>query len=118
MLTILALTCLGMTGACSDCVAGGGENPPAPAAAPGRPGIIRSARSGPWSAPETWQDRQLPGPGASVLVRAGHTVVYDVHADAVVRSVHVAGTLRFARDRSTLLCVGLLKIQPGEDCGE
>ena len=43
---------------------------------------------------------------------------YDVVSDVVIRSVHVAGTLTFARDRNTKLCVGLVKIQPGEDASE
>jgi hypothetical protein len=53
-----------------------------------------------------------------VQVREGHTVTYDVASDAVVRSVHVAGTLTFARDRNTALNVGLIKIQPGDDASE
>src|SRR5262249_50052020 len=58
-----------------------------------------------------------------VQVRAGHTVVYDVPpardaAPTAVRLLHVAGTLTFARDRSTLLAVGLLKVQPGDDPSE
>jgi hypothetical protein len=36
----------------------------------------------------------------------------------VIRSIHVAGTLTFARDRDTLLAVGLIKIQPGDDPDE
>lgn len=60
----------------------------------------------------------MPGAGARVQVRAGHTVLYDVASDVVIRSVHVAGTLRFARDRDTRLDVGLLKVQPGEDASE
>jgi hypothetical protein len=35
-----------------------------------------------------------------------------------VRSIHVAGVLSFARDRDTLLGVGLIKIQPGQDPSE
>jgi hypothetical protein len=53
-----------------------------------------------------------------VLVRAGHVVSYDVNSDAVLRSVHVAGTLRFAPDRDTRLDVGLLIVRPGEDLSE
>src|SRR5207245_55031 len=36
----------------------------------------------------------------------------------VIRSIHVAGTLRFPTDRDTRLDVGLIKIQPGDDAGE
>jgi hypothetical protein len=36
----------------------------------------------------------------------------------VLRSIHVAGTLTFARDRNTRLNVGLIKIQAGDDASE
>src|SRR5258708_3635902 len=81
-------------------------------------GLIRSARSGPWSAPSTWQGGKVPGAGARVQVRAGHSVTYDLACDRVIRSIHVAGTLTFARDRDTRLDVGLIKIQPGDDASE
>jgi uncharacterized protein (TIGR03067 family) len=80
--------------------------------------LVRSARSGRWSAPSTWQGAQPPGAGARVQVRSGHTVIYDVRSTALIRSIHVAGTLTFARDRDTLLTVGLIKIQPGDDASE
>jgi hypothetical protein len=51
-------------------------------------------------------------------VRAGHTVTYDLASDRVIRSIHVAGTLTFARDKDTRLTVGLIKVQPGEDASE
>jgi hypothetical protein len=80
--------------------------------------IVRSAQSGAWSSPETWQDGKLPGRGDVVQIRAGHAVTYDVVGDQPLRAVHVAGTLQFATDRDTRLDVGLLRIQPGEDCTE
>jgi hypothetical protein len=85
--------------------------------------LIRSAKSGAWSAPATWEGGKVPQNGARVQVRAGHTVTFDVQpgkdvAPTAVRSIHVAGTLTFARDRSTLLGVGLIKIQPGDDASE
>src|SRR4051794_16065925 len=40
--------------------------------------LIRSAQSGPWSAPTTWEGGHVPGTAARVQVREGHTVVYDV----------------------------------------
>jgi hypothetical protein len=80
--------------------------------------LVRSARSGPWSAAATWEGGRVPAAGARVQVRAGHTVTYDVSSATVLRSVHVAGTLTFARDRDTRLDVGLLKVQPGDDASE
>jgi len=90
----------------------------APAPAPAVPGVIRSAGSGPWSAATTWERGAIPRAGARVRVRAGHTVLYDVACDAVIRSIHVAGTLSIAGDRDTRLAVGLLKIQAGDDASE
>src|SRR5438128_2246946 len=75
-------------------------------------GLIRSAKSGPWSAHATWDGGQVPGASAKVRVREGHTVAYDLKSDRVIRSIHVARTLTFTRDRDTRLCVGLIKIQP------
>jgi hypothetical protein len=82
------------------------------------PPIVRTARSGPWSAPATWEGGKVPTAGARVQVRSGHTVTYDRKSDQVIRSIHVAGTLTFARDQDTRLDVGLIKIQPGDDAGE
>jgi hypothetical protein len=53
-----------------------------------------------------------------VQVRGGHVVTFDVRTEAPVRSVHVAGTLRFDPDKDTRLDVGLIKIQAGDDPGE
>src|SRR3954453_14426151 len=80
--------------------------------------LIRSAQSGPWSAPQTWGGGIVPGAGAKVQVRPGHKVTYDVSSDQAIRSIHVAGTLRFAPDRDTRLDVGLIKIQAGDDASE
>src|SRR5262249_33496472 len=82
------------------------------------PGLIRSAKSGPWSAAATWEGGKVPGAGARVQVRPGHAVTYDVKSDQAIRSIHIAGTLTFAPDRDTRLDVGLLKVQPGNDCSE
>jgi uncharacterized protein (TIGR03067 family) len=87
-------------------------------AASAAPGLIRSAQSGPWSSPDTWEGNNLPEAGARVQVRAGHTVTYDRSSDQVLRSIHIAGTLTFARDRDTRLAVGLIKIQAGNDASE
>ena len=81
-------------------------------------GLIRSAHSGPWSAPATWEAGKVPGAGARVQIREGHIVVYDVKSEQPIRLVHVAGTLTFARNIDTRLDVGLIKIQAGEDATE
>jgi hypothetical protein len=87
--------------------------------APAPPGaLIRSARGGPWSASWTWEGGKVPSEGDRVQVRDGHEVVYDVSSDRVIRSVHVAGALRFDPGCDTLLVVGLIKIQPGDVASE
>src|SRR5262245_55096942 len=80
--------------------------------------MLRSAKSGPWSTAATWEGGKAPTAGARVHIRTGHAVVYDVKSDAVIRSIHVAGTLSFAADRDTLLNVGLIKVQVGDDASE
>jgi G8 domain-containing protein len=79
---------------------------------------VRSARTGKWSDPNTWAEKRLPKAGDYVQVRPGHTITYDVNSDQAIRMVHVAGTLTFARDKSTRLDVGLIKIQAGEEATE
>jgi G8 domain len=80
--------------------------------------LIRSARTGRWSDGATWQGGKVPGSGARAQVRAGHVVTFDIKTDGAIRSIHVAGTLRFDPRRDTRLDVGLIKIQPGDDSGE
>jgi hypothetical protein len=65
----------------------------APAAVgPARPlAVVRSARSGPWSAPATWEGGKVPAAGARVLVRPGHAVTYDVASDPARPSSAAAG---------------------------
>src|ERR1051325_8601472 len=80
--------------------------------------VIKSAKSGSWSEAATWEGGSVPGAGAKVLVRPGHTVLYDVVSDQALRGVYVGGTLRFATDRDTRLDTGVIKVQAGEDCVE
>ncbi len=81
--------------------------------------LVRSAASGRWSESSTWENGRLPGTGERVLIRSGHAVTYDVRIeDSPIRSIHVAGTLEFARDRDVVLTVGLIKVQAGEDPSE
>jgi hypothetical protein len=89
-----------------------------PADAGDLPPLVRSQRSGSWSASSTWEGGAVPGAGARVQVRPGHRVVYDASSDRPIRSIHVGGTLAFATDRATRLDVGLIKIQRGEDASE
>src|SRR5262249_53579266 len=78
----------------------------------------RTARSGNWSQASTWVNKRAPQAGDNVQIRTGHVVTYDGNTSNAVRVLHVAGRLTFARDKSTRLDVGLLKVQAGDDCGE
>jgi len=75
----------------------------------------RSAKSGLWSDTKTWQDGKVPAAGAFVQIAPGHTVTYDLTTGPAIRMIHVAGILTFAQDKSTMLEVGLIAIQPGDD---
>jgi hypothetical protein len=81
-------------------------------------GLIRSAKSGAWSSGATWEGGKVPSVGARVQICEGHTVTYDLRSEQVIRFIHVAGTLSFATKQDTLLNVGLIKIQPGNDASE
>lgn len=78
------------------------------------PPLIRSAKSGAWSAKETWDLGRLPKTGDRVVIRKGHEVRYDVSSEDVIRLVQIAGTLEFARDRSTRLDAGLITMVRSE----
>lgn len=80
--------------------------------------LIRTAKSGAWSAASTWEGGKVPAAGSRVQIREGHIVIYDVKSDAVIRFIHVAGTLSFAPNQDTLLNVGLIRIQNGNDASE
>jgi G8 domain len=80
--------------------------------------LVRSAASGRWSEATTWEGARVPARGARVQIRTGHVVTFDIKTDGPIRSIHVAGTLRFDPQRDTRLDVGLIKIQAGDDAGE
>ena len=79
------------------------------------PSLIRSTASGRWSDPAIWEGGRVPSAGSRVQVRFGHVVTYDVQSGTAIRSIHIAGTLRFDPERDTRLDVGLIKIQNGDD---
>lgn len=82
------------------------------------PPVIETAQSGPWSATATWVGGKVPGQHARVLILPEHQVTYDVKSDAIIRALNIGGALSFARDRDTLLNVGLIKIERAEHFSE
>jgi hypothetical protein len=79
---------------------------------------VQSARNGKWSDPDMWKPAQVPKAGDRVKINREHTVLYDAESKDVLRLVQIVGTLRFARDRDTLMNVAVLKVQNSEDCSE
>src|SRR5262245_65980840 len=79
---------------------------------------LRSVKSGPWSAPDTWDAKRVPREGDRVLIGRKTKVLFDVDSPAVIRYLQVAGVLSFARDRSTTLNVGVITIQATEEYAE
>jgi len=92
----------------------------APAALAAGPVVFnaRTARDGNWSDATTWEGTRRPRAGDFVQIRSGHVVTYDVESNDALRMIHVAGTLTFSREKSTLLDVGLVKIEPGDTTTE
>lgn len=79
---------------------------------------LKSVKDGSWSSPETWEPHRVPKQGDRVQIARGTRVVYDSTSPDVIRLVQVIGTLSFARDRDTLLNVGILKVQNSDACSE
>lgn len=75
--------------------------------------VVQSARSGIWSDARTWQGEVVPAEGDEVVIGAGHEVIYDVKRPDVIRSIRVAGVLKFVTVRDTELNVGNIRVQPG-----
>lgn len=80
--------------------------------------IQRTVKSGSWSDPTVWTGGSVPGHGARVVILPGHKVVYDIKAETIIRAINIGGSLIFDPSQDTLLNVGLIKIQPGDDYSE
>jgi hypothetical protein len=80
--------------------------------------VVRSVKSGPWDSADTWAGGKLPAAGESILIRPGHRITYGIKVEKPFRAIHISGTLSFDPDRDTVLPVGLIKIQPGENTDE
>src|SRR5262245_56536597 len=79
---------------------------------------LRSVKSGPCRAPDTWDAQRVPREGDRVLIGRKTRVLYDADSPAVIRYLQVAGVLSFARDRNTTLNVGVVTIQATEEYAE
>jgi hypothetical protein len=73
---------------------------------------IRSAGSGAWSGPATWNPARLPTPADVVSI--SHEVVFDTaRGEAAVVGIEAGGVLRFSTVQSTRLRTGTLLVLPG-----
>lgn len=79
------------------------------------PRLIKSLSSVRGLMPRPGKTARFPLPVIESAGRSGHHVIYDADSKEVIRLVQVAGTLEFAKDRSTRLEVGLLTVVPSED---
>lgn len=80
--------------------------------------LIRSNSSGNWTDAATWENGRVPTAGSRVLIRRGHEVVYNTASDEVIRGICISGTLRFSTQRNTVLNVGLIRIDSGDEYAE
>ena len=74
---------------------------------------VRSAQSGAWSNPATWQGGQVPTSNQIVRIVLGHTVTID-DTVAVAYTLAVDGKLAFAANLNTRLKVTNLQVMAGE----
>lgn len=79
---------------------------------------IRTAKSGQWSDPTTWETKKIPKAGDKVIIRTGHKVLYDVASTEIIRGMQISGELIFDTTRDTRLEIGLIRIQPGDEYSE
>lgn len=86
-----------------------------PASGPPPAGLISSVKSGAWTDPAVWSSGSVPSAGADVRVSATHELTYDAQTSPGVHTLLINGVLRFARDRNTVLDVGLIVVSAQGD---
>ncbi|EDX71250.1 PA14 domain protein [Coleofasciculus chthonoplastes PCC 7420] len=67
---------------------------------------------GSWFDPNTWQQGQVPGTDAKVVISEGVHVTYDAESDTRLETVRVDGTLEFAHNRNTKIVVDTFIASP------
>ncbi|NBY02047.1 MAG: hypothetical protein EBQ87_08720 [Planctomycetes bacterium] len=79
---------------------------------------VRTIKSGAWSDPATWESKKIPKAGDKVIIRTGHKVLYDVASKEIIRGMQIGGELAFDTTKDTLLEIGLIRVQPGDEYSE
>ncbi|MEQ8997305.1 MAG: PA14 domain-containing protein [Coleofasciculus sp. B1-GNL1-01] len=67
---------------------------------------------GSWFDPNTWEQGQVPGTDAKVVISEGVHVTYDAESDTRLETVRVDGTLEFAHNRNTKIVVDTFIASP------
>ncbi|GAB4523107.1 MAG: hypothetical protein Tsb0014_00330 [Pleurocapsa sp.] len=69
-------------------------------------------QNGGWFNPSTWQNGQIPGDGANVLIPQGRRVWYGKQSDARLDTLRVDGNLTFLKKRNTKMLIGTFVVSP------
>ncbi|WP_299416413.1 G8 domain-containing protein [Acaryochloris sp. IP29b_bin.148] len=72
----------------------------------------KAVKSGSWFDASTWENGEIPGDGAHVLVKEGITVTYNDESDARLETIRVDGSLKFAHNVDTKLLVDTFVVAP------
>ncbi|MFP5271335.1 PA14 domain-containing protein [Coleofasciculus sp.] len=71
-----------------------------------------AVNDGSWFDPNTFQQGQVPGTDAKVVISEGVHVTYDAESDTRLETVRVDGTLEFAHNRNTKIVVDTFIASP------
>ncbi|QDV26829.1 G8 domain-containing protein [Aureliella helgolandensis] len=71
-----------------------------------------AVRSGDWSDPLTWNQRRVPGVGATVQIPQGQDVDYDVNSHTKLDAIEVSGRLDFDPTVDTALWINEIMVMP------
>ncbi|MFW5664545.1 MAG: G8 domain-containing protein, partial [Coleofasciculus sp.] len=71
-----------------------------------------AVNDGSWFDPNTWEQGQVPGTDAKVVISEGVHVTYDAESDTPLKTVRVDGTLEFAHNRNTKIVVDTFIASP------
>ena len=71
-----------------------------------------AVKNGDWFNPDTWQNRQIPGNDADVLIPQELDIFYGRESGARLDTLRVDGSLRFVSDRDTKMLIDTFAVAP------
>ena len=71
-----------------------------------------AVKNGDWFDPSTWQNRQVPGNDADVLIPQERDVWYGRESEARLDTLRVDGSLRFASQNNTKMLIDTFAVAP------